>query len=122
MKGKRKEITKEELHEIIHKKLNPISIDSEYGMTELLSQAWSKNNTDFKTPPWMKIHIRDIHDPRTIINTSKTGLINVIDLANIYSCSFLETRDLGIKTKYGFKVLGRLDNSEIRGCNLMVQQ
>lgn len=121
MKGRRKELTREELHNEINNGLKPLSIDSEYGMTELLSQGWSKDESAFKTPPWMKILIRDIHDPRSYVKNSVTGLINVIDLANIYSCAFLETKDLGKSTHDGFYVLGRMDNSDIRGCNLMVE-
>ncbi|MEA1874003.1 MAG: acyl transferase [Bacteroidota bacterium] len=121
MKGRRKEITRESLHNSLTNAFSPISIDSEYGMTELLSQAWSINAGPFKTPPWMKILIRDMHDPFTYIDNGKSGLINVIDLSNIYSCAFIETQDVGKLNTAGFEVLGRLDNSEIRGCNLMVQ-
>ncbi len=122
MKGKRKELLKEELHQILKEKLQVETIHSEYGMTELLSQAYSKQNGVFTTPPWMKILIRDVHDPKTIINTHKSGGINVIDLANLNSVSFIETKDLG-KTlpNHQFEILGRFDNSDIRGCNLMVQ-
>lgn len=121
MKGRRKEITREELHDTLTKAFSPCSIDSEYGMTELLSQAWSINAAPFKTPPWMKILIRDMHDPFTYLTNGKNGLINVIDLANIHSCAFIETQDIGKQHESGFEVLGRLDNSELRGCNLMVQ-
>ncbi|MDA3909985.1 MAG: acyltransferase [Bacteroidales bacterium] len=121
MKGRRKEITRDELHNTLKKAFSPSSIDSEYGMTELLSQAWSINGNPFKTPPWMKINIRDMHDPFYYLEKGKTGLINVIDLANIHTCAFIETQDIGKQKTNGFEVLGRLDNSEIRGCNLMVQ-
>jgi len=121
MKGRRKEITRDALHKVLKKAFSPSSIDSEYGMTELLSQAWSINGNPFKAPPWMKILIRDMHDPFTYLGNEKNGLINVIDLANIYSCAFIETQDIGKQHENGFEVLGRLDNSEIRGCNLMVQ-
>jgi len=87
-------------------------------MTELLSQAWSVSETKFQTPPWMKVFIRDIHDPRNYLKNKQQGLINVIDLANVYSCAFLETQDLGKTNADGFEVLGRFDNSELRGCNL----
>lgn len=121
MKGKRKEIIREKLHEILTSKLGVKSIHSEYGMTELLSQAYSKGNGVFYTPPWMKILIRDTYDPFTLLTAGKSGGINIIDLANINSCSFIETKDLG-KTynDNGFEVLGRFDNSDIRGCNLLV--
>lgn len=121
MKGKRKEIIREKLHEILTTQLGVKSIHSEYGMTELLSQAYSKGNGIFQTPPWMKILIRDTYDPLSLIETGKSGGINIIDLANINSCSFIETKDLGkIHKKGGFEVLGRFDNSEVRGCNLLV--
>jgi hypothetical protein len=90
-------------------------------MTELLSQAYSKGNNIFKTPPWMKVLTRDTEDPLTILDNNKTGGINVIDLANINSCSFIATQDLGkVKTDGSFEILGRFDHSDIRGCNLMV--
>lgn len=121
MKGRRKEITREELHSILTQKLNVPVIHSEYGMTELLSQAYSGGNGVFYCPPWMKILIRDPHDPLSIITGSgKTGGICIIDLANINSCSFLATSDLGkLHEDGGFEVLGRFDNSDIRGCNLL---
>ncbi len=123
MKGERKEIPKEELHEILKSKFNLDHIHSEYGMTELLSQAYSKGDGVFECPPWMKIVIREYNDPFTYTN-SKSGGINVIDLANIYSCSFIATDDLGRifeENKKKFKVLGRLDNSDFRGCNLLLE-
>jgi hypothetical protein len=122
MKGKRKEMVREELHTILKSGFGVPSIHSEYGMTELLSQGYSYGNGIFHTPPWMQILIRDTNDPLTILDDAKTGAINVIDLANYYSCSFIATQDLG---KYhedgGFEVLGRFDNADIRGCNLFVQ-
>lgn len=123
MKGRRKEITREELHSVLKEKLKIRSIHSEYGMTELLSQAYSKGNGKFNCPPWMKILVRDPQDPLTIFREpGKTGGINVIDLANINSCSFIATSDLGRISEDGsFEVLGRFDNSDIRGCNLMVE-
>ncbi len=121
MKGKRKEIVREKIHQILTTQLGVKSIHSEYGMTELLSQAYSKGNSIFHTPPWMKILIRDTYDPFTLLETGKSGGINIIDLANINSCSFIETKDLGkVHNDGGFEVLGRFDNSDIRGCNLLV--
>jgi len=121
MKGRRKEITRYELHETLMQRFNLQTVHSEYGMTELISQAWSEGNGIFKTPPWMKIMIRDPHDPLTIIKEpGRTGGINIIDLANIYSCSFLSTGDLGrINSDGSFEVSGRFDESDIRGCNLL---
>lgn len=121
MKGRRKEMIREELHEILTKGFGVKAIHSEYGMTELLSQAYSLGNGIFECPSWMQIHIRDTEDALTYISNGKTGGINVIDLANINSCSFIATQDLGKKYDNGsFEVLGRFDNSDIRGCNLMV--
>jgi hypothetical protein len=122
MKGRRKELIRSELHSILIEKLNLISVHSEYGMTELLSQAYSKGEGIFYCPPWMKIMIRDPHDPLTMLKEpAMTGGINIIDLANINSCSFISTGDLGKKSEDGgFEVLGRFDNSDIRGCNLLV--
>jgi phenylacetate-coenzyme A ligase PaaK-like adenylate-forming protein len=121
MKGKRKEIIREELHEILCKGFGVSNIHSEYGMTELLSQAYSLGNGIFECPNWMQILIRDTEDALSYVSTGKTGGINVIDLANINSCSFIATQDLGKKyPNNSFEVLGRFDNSDIRGCNLMV--
>jgi len=121
MKGKRKEMIREELHEVLSKGFGVSHIHSEYGMTELLSQAYSKGNGVFTTPPWMKVFTRDPEDPLTILPPSKTGGLTIIDLANIYSCSFIATQDLGkIHPDGSFSILGRFDNSDIRGCNLMV--
>lgn len=121
MKGKREEMTKQEMHEILKTSFNVLSIHSEYGMTELLSQSYSKGNGIFETPNWMKILIRDTNDPFSYVNCNKTGGINVVDLANINSCSFIATQDLGKKYKNNtFEVIGRFDNSDIRGCNLLV--
>lgn len=121
MKGKRKEMIREELHQTLGKGFGVSKIHSEYGMTELLSQAYSKGNGVFETPPWMKILIRDTNDPLTFLADGKTGGINVIDLANSHSCSFISTQDLGKICNYNtFEVLGRFDDSDIRGCNLMV--
>lgn len=121
MKGKRKEMIREELHEQLCKGFGVSAIHSEYGMTELLSQAYSLGEGVFECPSWMQILIRDTEDALTNIQDGKTGGINVIDLANINSCSFIATQDLGKKNpNNSFEVLGRFDNSDIRGCNLMV--
>ena len=121
MKGKRKEMIREELHEQLCQGFGVTAIHSEYGMTELLSQAYSLGNGIFECPSWMQILIRDTEDALTYVAEGKSGGINVIDLANINSCSFIATQDLGKKNPNGsFEVLGRFDNSDIRGCNLMV--
>ena len=121
MKGRRKELVREELHQILQNGFGVSEIHSEYGMTELLSQGYSDGNGVFKTPPWMKILTRDTEDALTIQQIGKTGGINVIDLANYNSCSFIATQDLGKVHKNGtFEIIGRFDNSDIRGCNLMV--
>ncbi|MBA0882629.1 LuxE/PaaK family acyltransferase [Flavobacterium undicola] len=128
MKGKRKEMIREELHEQLRNGFGVSAIHSEYGMTELLSQAYSLGEGVFECPSWMQILIRDTEDALTYIPQGKTGGINVIDLANINSCSFIATQDLGKKYPQqpaclpagSFEVLGRFDNSDIRGCNLMV--
>jgi len=121
MKGRRREMIREELHEALCNGFGVGEIHSEYGMTELLSQAYSLGNGIFECPPWMDILIRDTEDALTYIEHGKTGGINVIDLANINSCSFIATQDLGKKyPNQSFEVLGRFDNSDIRGCNLMV--
>lgn len=122
MKGKRKEMVREELHSILCKGFGVDAIHSEYGMTELLSQAYSNGNGRFMCPPWMKILIRDTNDPFSFLLPNRTGGINVIDLANINSCSFIATQDLGkLYVDNSFEVLGRFDSSDIRGCNLLVQ-
>lgn len=121
MKGRRKELSKEELHSVLKDGLNVSYISSEYGMTELLSQAYSNKDGLFECPPWMKICIRDVNDPFSHIENGKSGGINVIDLANINSCSFIATEDLGKKTEEQFQLLGRIDLSDIRGCNLLIQ-
>ena len=121
MKGRRKEMVREEVHKILKEAWGLKSIHSEYGMTELLSQAYSKGEGNFHTPQWMRISIRDPEDPLKQVGTGVTGGINVIDLANIHSCSFIATQDLGkLHKDGGFEVLGRFDHSDIRGCNLMV--
>ena len=121
MKGRRKELIRNELHQQLKKRFGVTEIHSEYGMTELLSQAYSKGKGVFKTPNWMRVLTRDTEDALTILTDGKTGGINVIDLANYNSCSFIATQDLG-KTfaDSSFEILGRFDHSDIRGCNLMV--
>ena len=120
MKGRRKEWIREELHKYLGNRFSLPVIHSEYGMTELMSQAYSKGNGYYRCPPWMKVLMRDINDPFTIIK-GKAGGINVVDLANFHSCAFIETQDLGQIDQMGnFEVLGRLDNSDVRGCNLLV--
>jgi len=123
MKGRRKEITREELHSTLIAGFGSDKIHSEYGMTELLSQAWSKGDGLFYCPPWMRVIIRDPLDPLTCFSKpGTTGGINIIDLANINSCSFLSVNDLGkLHEDGGFEVLGRFDSSDIRGCNLLVE-
>ena len=123
MKGRRKEMTRAELHKILTKAFNVPTIHSEYGMTELLSQAYSKENGIFYPPPWMKIVLRDLHDPLSLFTEhGQIGGINIIDFANINSCSFIATGDVGkLLPCGGFEVLGRFDNSDIRGCNLLTE-
>jgi phenylacetate-coenzyme A ligase PaaK-like adenylate-forming protein len=121
MKGRRTELVRDELHSILKRSFGLDAIHSEYGMTELLSQAYSKANGIFNCPPWMSVSIRETEDPLTTETFGKIGGINIIDLANIYSCSFIATQDLGRVYKDGsFEVLGRFDHSDVRGCNLMV--
>jgi phenylacetate-coenzyme A ligase PaaK-like adenylate-forming protein len=121
MKGKRKEMIREELHEVLKNGFGVDAIHSEYGMTELLSQAYSKGNGIFQTPPWVKIFTRDTNDPKSLLNNGKTGGINIIDLANVNSCSFIAVQDLGkVYADGSFEVLGRFDNADIRGCNLLI--
>jgi len=121
MKGRGKELIRPELHELLKQRFNTENISSEYGMTELLSQAYMQQNYSFQTPPWMKILIRDVYNPFRYVETNQSGAINVIDLANIHSCSFIETADIGkLNADNSFEVLGRIDTSEVRGCNLLV--
>jgi phenylacetate-coenzyme A ligase PaaK-like adenylate-forming protein len=123
MKGRRREMTRSELHSVLKEKFNISKIHSEYGMTELLSQAWSEGEGIYNCPPWMKILLREINDPLSVSEEAGiTGGINIIDLANINSCSFIAAGDLGkLLPGGGFEVLGRFDNSDIRGCNLLVE-
>ena len=121
MKGRRKELVRDELHTILKQGFGVNTIHSEYGMTELLSQAYSKGNGVFECPKWMKILTRDTEDALTILPQQQNGGVNVIDLANINSCSFIATQDLGkVHLDGTFEIIGRFDNSDIRGCNLMV--
>jgi phenylacetate-coenzyme A ligase PaaK-like adenylate-forming protein len=121
MKGRRKELVRDELHTILKQGFGVNTIHSEYGMTELLSQAYSKGNGVFECPKWMKILTRDTEDALTILPQQQNGGVNVIDLANVNSCSFIATQDLGKVYPNGtFEIIGRFDNSDIRGCNLMV--
>ena len=121
MKGRRKEMIRKELHEQLTRGFAVQKIHSEYGMTELLSQAYSKGDGIFECPPWMKISIRDPEDPIQSLPPGKTGGINVIDLANLYSCSFIATQDLGKNiNEHQTQILGRFDHSDIRGCNLLM--
>ncbi len=122
MKGRRKELVREEVHQILSNAFQVAVVHSEYGMTELLSQAYSKGNGVFHTPPWLKVMVRDVIDPLSMAGHEKTGGLNIIDLANVHSCSFIATQDLGKTHSDGsFEVLGRFDSSDIRGCNLMVE-
>ncbi|MCC6384645.1 MAG: acyl transferase [Bacteroidia bacterium] len=121
MKGRRKEIVREEVHFLLKQKLGIKEVHSEYGMTELLSQAYSANEGRFFCPPWMSIKIRKINDPFGKEEPGKTGGVNIIDLANIFSCAFISTQDLGrLNSDGSFEILGRFDNSDIRGCNLLI--
>jgi len=123
MKGRRKEMTRKELHDQLKAGFGVAEIHSEYGMTELLSQAYSKGQGRFETGPTMKILIRDVSDPFYILPPQRHGAINIIDLANLDSCAFIATDDLGRQAKDGsFEILGRMDASDLRGCNLMVGQ
>lgn len=122
MKGRRRELLREELHRVLKNAFGVPSVHSEYGMTEMFSQAYSTGDGLFSCPPWMRLLIRDPNDPLSLLPEGRSGGINIIDLANIYTCSFLATQDLGkIYPGGSFEVLGRFDNSDIRGCNLMVE-
>lgn len=122
MKGRRKELTRAELHAELKEAFGVKNIHSEYGMTELLSQAYAVSDGKFTCPPWMRVWARTADDPFAYAAPGKTGGLNVIDLANLYSCSFIETEDLGkVYPDGSFEVLGRMDFSEVRGCNTMVE-
>ena len=121
MKGRRDEMTRDEVHTVLRDSFNLNLIHSEYGMTELSSQAYSSGNGVFETPPWMKVRLREMNDPLSSVSFRKSGAIDVIDLANVDSCAFIATQDLGRRVgKNRIEVLGRIDNSDIRGCNLLV--
>lgn len=121
MKGRRKEIVREEVHALLRTGFGVSKIHSEYGMTELLSQAYSQGDGRFLTPPWMKVFIRDINDPLAMVKEGITGGISIVDLANLDSLAFIATQDLGkMHADHSFEVLGRYDYSDIRGCNLLV--
>lgn len=121
MKGRREEWTREELHAYLKERLGVKAIHAEYGMTELLSQAYSKGNGIFSCPPWMKVLVRDENDPFQLYTENASGVINVIDMANIHSCAFIATDDIGrLHADGSFEVLGRMDHSALRGCSLMV--
>lgn len=121
MKGRRKELSKEELHQLLKDGFGCEYISSEYGMTELFSQSYSDKNGLFSMPNWMQVKIRETNDPFNYIADGKTGGINVIDLANLYSCSFIATQDLGKIVDGQLQLMGRFDNADLRGCNLMVE-
>ena len=121
MKGRREEWTREELHAFLQQKLGVPAIHAEYGMTELLSQAYSAGKGIFRCPPWMQVLVRDENDPFQLSAVNAAGVINVVDLANIHSCAFIATEDIGrLHADGSFEVLGRLDSSALRGCSLMV--
>jgi len=121
MKGRRQELTRQELHTFLNQRLHTSVIHSEYGMTELMSQAYSTGKGYYRLPPWMKAVVREINDPFSFPK-GKTGGINVVDLANFHSCAFIETQDLGRMLETGeLEILGRIDNSDVRGCNLLVE-
>ncbi|NCU33228.1 MAG: acyl transferase [Candidatus Moranbacteria bacterium] len=123
MKGRKREMIREELHEVLCEGFGLKQVCSEYGMTEMFSQAWSRGEGKFFTPPWLRVVIRDMHDPLSHSSVGESGGINVIDLANIHSCSFIATQDLGRINKDGsYEVLGRFDNAEVRGCNILVSR
>ena len=122
MKGRREELPREEFHRLLCDAFGVQSIQSEYGMAELMSQAYSDGKGIFRTPPWMRVWVRDLNDPFRLLPNGVTGGVNLIDLANLYSCSFLQTQDLGkVYDDGSFRILGRISGSEIRGCNLLVQ-
>lgn len=121
MKGRRKEMTKEALHAELKRAFGCDFISSEYGMSELLSQAYSDKNGLFDLPPWMRVQLRDVNDPFSLVGEGKTGGVNVIDLANLYSCAFIATQDLGKIINGQLQLMGRFDQADLRGCNLLVQ-
>jgi hypothetical protein len=120
MKGRKKEMVRQELHANLQNGFSVDRIYSEYGMTELLSQAYLINNDSFACPPWMELRLRDARNPLDQSNSVKRGCVNIIDLANQHSCSFIATDDLGRRSSDGIQILGRLDTADVRGCNLLV--
>lgn len=121
MKSREREISKEQLYSRLKEGFGVERVGSEYGMAELLSQAWSLSDALFATPPWMEVKIRDLNNPFKFLKEGERGGVNIIDLANIYSCSFIETEDMGIAREGGsFELLGRVEQSELRGCNLLL--
>ncbi|MCP4522306.1 MAG: acyl transferase [Cytophagales bacterium] len=120
MKGRKKEMIRSEVHKLLKNAFEVESIHSEYGMTELLSQGYSKGNGIFETPPWLQLYLREVDNPLKINQSQRYGAINILDLANIDSCAFIATQDLGKISSQGFEIIGRLDNSDMRGCNLLV--
>ena len=118
-KGLSKDLTKKEMYDFLEKKLNPKYIYSEYGMAELMSQAYALKQNKFKTPPWMKIKIRNINNPFQILKDNQTGGINIIDLTNYENCSFIQTDDIGRQNNNTFEILGRYENSMARGCSML---
>jgi hypothetical protein len=121
MKGRREELIRREVHERLCRRFNVPVIHSEYGMTELMSQAYSKGEGIYTAPPWMRVYTREINDPFCINNGLSYGVINIVDLANIHSCAFIATDDLGsVNEENTFEILGRMDNSDTRGCNLLL--
>ena len=120
MKGRRRELTRSELHDRLKQSFHLNQIHSEYGMAELTSQAYAPENGLFESPRWMKVLTRQIDDPFAITAEGRSGVLNIIDLSNIHSCAFIATEDLGTAQGSEFQVLGRMDNSELRGCSLMV--
>ena len=122
MKGRREELPKAEFHCILCEAFGVDAIHSEYGMAELTSQAYSRGNGLFRTPGWMRVRVRDINDPFCLLQAGQRGGIDIIDLANRYSCAFIQTQDVGRTTADGsFEIEGRIDRSDIRGCNLLIQ-
>jgi hypothetical protein len=121
MKGRRKELTREELHSLLKAGFGVNEVHSEYSMCELFSQAYSFAEGIFSCPPWMKVVIRDMHDPFTLLDHGQSGGVNIVDLANVHTCSFISTQDIGKTNSTGeFEILGRIDNSDLRGCSLMI--
>ena len=122
MKGRGRELIRSELYALLKKSFKQADIHSEYGMTELCSQAYALSPERYQAPPWMQVRIREVNDPFAYCKTNETGVINVIDLANVSTCCFIETKDMGVlHDDLSFNILGRMDNSDLRGCSLMVE-